>query len=212
METLLTSSERGWPEEVLVEPSRLATGIWGESEGDIAAAYSADRFPKIKTFPHDGQLFVNTGTAVHTRNGEEGINGYPLIPAERYAGPEPRRFTYEGRTVEYKKRSYRLGPRIVFACRARTIEEWIGLLRRQYAHGGYFASGKAYKRVLRNFRRDARRMPRNEQIAVERELKLENQPRTQNEMLARLNSAARSDSRKAQMELPLSEDLYATAC
>jgi hypothetical protein len=78
------------------------------------------------------------------------------------------------------------------------------LLRRQYAHGGYFASGKTYKRVLRNFRRDARRMPRSEQIAIERELKLDNQPHTQNEMLSRLNSTARSDSRKAQMELPLS--------
>lgn len=203
METLLTNPERQWPQEILVEPSRLASGIWGEPEGDIADAYCADRFPKVKTFVHDGQLYVNTGTATATSTGEEGTNGYPLIPAEHYTGPEPRRYTYEGRAVEYKRRNYRLGPRIVFASRTRTVEEWTDLLRRQYAHGGYFASGKTYKRVLRNFRAEDRRMPGNERIAIERELRMEDQPSTQKEMLSRLETARSAAAGKSANQLEL---------
>src|SRR4051812_37078364 len=67
---LPTTEAKQWPDEIFVEPSRLATGIWGEREGDIAAAYCADTFPKIKTFSHEGQLYVNTGTATKTSNNE----------------------------------------------------------------------------------------------------------------------------------------------
>jgi hypothetical protein len=49
-ELALVTEAKQWPEEIFVEPWRLATGIWGEREGDIAAAYCADTFPKIKTF------------------------------------------------------------------------------------------------------------------------------------------------------------------
>jgi hypothetical protein len=204
---LPTTEAKQWPEEIFVEPSRLATGIWGEREGDIAAAYCADTFPKVKTFSHEGQLYVNTGTATKTSNNEEGINGYPLLPADRYAGPEPRRYTYEGRAAEYKRKNYRLGPRIVFASRTRTVEEWIDLLRRQYAHGGYFASGKTYKRVLRNFRQESRRMmPRNERIAIELELRIEDQPATQAEMLSRLN-AAQAQPRRVQRPITAQDQL-----
>ena len=125
---------RAWPEEIIVEQVRLSIGLWGETKGDIAAAYCADTFPKIKAFLHEGQLFTNTGAC--DRAGLEWVNGYPLIPESDYCGPEPRQYTYEGRAARYKGRSYRLGPKVMFICRERTVEEWVDLIRRQYAYGG----------------------------------------------------------------------------
>ena len=187
-ELQLHAEARTWPDEIIVEPSRLASGIWGEPEGDIAAAYSADIFPKIRTFIHDRQVFTNTGTAMGTSNNEEGFDGYPLIPEAEYTGPEPKRYTYEGRSVLYRGRSCRLGPRVKFVSHTRTVEEWIDLLRRQYAHGGYFASGKNYRQVLLYFK-EGRQSVLNYQKAIEAELATENQPNTQTEMLARLGKA-----------------------
>jgi len=204
MKQLLAIANRTWPEEIFVEPCRLEMGIWGNREGDIAAAYSADKFPKIKTFVHDGQLFTNCGGCA-----EESMGCYPLIPESDYRGPEPRQYTYEGRTVTYRGGKFKLGPKVKFTVRERTVEEWTDLLRRQYAHGGYFAAGKTYKRVLRNFRQETRRVTsRNEVIAIELELRTNDQPHTQTEMLARLaKSYVTSTSHGSQMELRFSESL-----
>ncbi len=40
---------------------RFSSGLWGIPEGDIAAAYCADQFPKLKTFAERGQLYTNMG-------------------------------------------------------------------------------------------------------------------------------------------------------
>ena len=40
---------------------RFSSGLWRVPEGDIAAAYCADTFPKIKVFTHEGRLFTNCG-------------------------------------------------------------------------------------------------------------------------------------------------------
>lgn len=91
-DSLVSIQPRQWPQTVIVEPSRLAMGIWGQSEGDIAAAYCVDTFPKIKTFSHVGHLFASLGGLA-----EESIRGYPLILPQDYNGLKPRKYTYEGR-------------------------------------------------------------------------------------------------------------------
>jgi hypothetical protein len=200
MNDLLKAPQRSWPSEITVEPSRLAMGIWGESEGDISAAYCADTFPKIKTFVHDGQLFANLGGLA-----EESIGGYPLVPEQDYSGPEPRQYTYEGRTAIFKGVQYKLGPKVIFAVRERTIEEWTDLHRRMYADGGYFAAGKTYRQVLLDFREKAR-VSETKLAAIDAELALANLPSTQQEMLARLHVLSTSPITQlegSQMELVL---------
>ena len=111
--------------------------------------------------------------------------------------------------MTYRGGKFKLGPRVKFTVRERTVEEWTDLLRRQYAHGGYFAAGKTYKRVLRNFRQKTRRvMSRNEHVAIELELRTDDQPRTQTQMLSRLaKSRVTCTPHESQMELRLSESL-----
>jgi hypothetical protein len=200
MDDLLKTPQRAWPNEITVEPSRLAMDIWGEPEGDIAAAYCADTFPKMKVFTHDGQLFANLGGLA-----EESIGAYPLIFPQDYSGPEPRQYTYEGRTGTYKGTQYKLGPKIIFTVRERTIEEWSELHRRMYAHGGYFAAGKTYAQVLLNFRKKGR-VSKSELVAIDAELSRPGLPSTQQEMLARLyqnRGNAGTQSTTAQLELVL---------
>ncbi len=180
MSELIKAAQRAWPAEILVEPARLEMPIWGRSEGDICAAYCADKFPKVKTFLHDGQLFTNCGGLA-----EESMQCYPLIPETDYQGPEPRQYSYEGRAVTYKGRSFKLGPQVKFTVRPRTLEEWTDLLRRQYAHGGYFASGKTYHEVLHYFL-ESWRTSEEEKKAIHVELTQPNPPLTQKEMLGRL--------------------------
>lgn len=50
--------------EVIVEPHRLFSGLFGNKEGDINAAYSCDVFPKIRTpFIHLGKHYTVGGMA-----------------------------------------------------------------------------------------------------------------------------------------------------
>ena len=80
---------------------RFSSGLWRVPEGDIQAAYCADTFPKVKVFLHAGRLFVNGG--VHFSGPiRAAANCYLLIPADEYRGPEPRRYTYEGREATYR--------------------------------------------------------------------------------------------------------------
>ena len=185
MSELFAISQKTWPEEVFVEPSRLETGIWGNPEGDIQAAYCADTFPKIRTFTHDGQLFTNCGGCA-----EESMGCYPLIPESDYNGPEPRQYTYESKASIYHGQKFRLGPKVKFTVRARSLDEWTNLLCRRYAHGGYFAAGKTYRDVLVQFL-ERERTPEAERTAIEAELARTDLPETQTEMLERLRIAAR---------------------
>jgi len=138
----------------MVNWRRLSHGLWRVPEGDIHAAYSAETFPRVAVFTHEGRLFTNCGVhfygAVHAE-----ADCYPLIPAEEYRGPEPRQYTYEGREPAYRAEVFRLGPKVVFKASDPTSDEWRPLLRVHYADGGFFAAGCTYlefpvQRLARN--------------------------------------------------------------
>jgi len=192
-EDMLPITDHPWPSEILVEPARLASGLWGFPEGDINAAYCADTFPKIRTFVHEGRLFTNCGGSC------DSMNCYPLIPTEQYTGPESMPYSYQGKTVAYKGRRYRLGPKVAFTVRERSLAEETDLLRRQYAYGGGFATGKTYRRMLLDFL-DRSKIADKLGNAICAELARPGLPETQEEMLAQLNN--QSPSKVAQPSLP----------
>jgi len=47
--------------KIMTHWRRFSSGLWRVPEGDISAAYSAESFPKIKVFTHEGKLFTNGG-------------------------------------------------------------------------------------------------------------------------------------------------------
>ncbi len=126
---------------------RLSHGLWRVPEGDIHGAYSAETFPRVAVFTHEGRPFTNCGMhffgAVHAE-----ADCYPVIPADEYRGPEPRQYTYEGREAAYRDQVFRLGPKVVFKASDPTVEEWRRLLRVHYADGGMFAAGQTYLEFL----------------------------------------------------------------
>lgn len=171
---------RAWPERIIVEPARLAMGIWGYAEGDICAAYCADTLPKAKAFVHDGRLFVNTGGS------DRAVYGYPLLSPEEFNDRGKQAYSYEGREVTYQKRKFILGPKVEFASRPLKMDEAVTLLRRMYAHGGYFVSGRTYLQMLQEFRQDDRTAP-DRMPAIEQELTRKSFPQTQAQMLTELD-------------------------
>ncbi len=173
------SPEKSWSRVILIKPCRLACGLWGFKEGDVHAAYCADTFPKIRTFQHEGRLFTNCGGT------SESMDCYPLLAAEDYRGPERLPSSYEGSQVTWNQRTCRLGPKVAFTSRARTVEEETDLLRRQYAHGGYFAAGKTYRQLLLEFQSQDN-ASKNLVEAIEAELARADLPNSQQEMLAQL--------------------------
>lgn len=84
---------------ISVCPTRLAHGEWSHhvnktvGEGDIAAAYSADRIGMggaiRRPFNHEGGLWVTVGTS------REGCEAYRLTASEAFAGAT---MTYAERT------------------------------------------------------------------------------------------------------------------
>src|SRR5439155_8023130 len=144
---LFSSSPSAWPDRVTVNWRRLSHGLWRVPEGDIHAAYSAETFPRVAVFTHEGRLFTNCGVhffgAVHAE-----ADCYPLIPADEYCGPEPRQYTYEGREAAYRSEVFRLGPKVVSKTSDSTVEEWRRLLRVHYADGGLFVAGRTYLEFL----------------------------------------------------------------
>ena len=105
--TLLISASPGaWPDSVTVNWRRLSHGLWRVPEGDIHAAYSAESFPRIAVFSHEGRLFTNCGVhffgSVHAE-----ADCYALIPGGEYRGPEQRQYTYEGREAAYRGEVFR---------------------------------------------------------------------------------------------------------
>jgi hypothetical protein len=175
---------RQWPDEVIVEPGRLAWDLWGDTEGDITAAYSGDKRPKILTFVHEGQRFTNMGGS------EYSVHCYPLLLPENYKGTGKKPYSYEGETVIHDKQTFTLGAKVAFSSRPLTVDEEISLLRRKYAYGGHFVAGKTYQEMLLTFQEDERN-PDHRKTAIARELARDSLPKTQPEMLAALGKLSR---------------------
>ena len=134
-------------ERAITHWRRFSLGLWRVPEGDIAAAYSTSTMPKVSVFIHEGRLFTNGGSnfskLVHAE-----VNAYPLILADEYFGAESVPYSYEGRAVTYKGKSFRLGAKVIFISSDPTVDEWRRLLRSLFADGGYFASGCEYNEFL----------------------------------------------------------------
>jgi len=75
-ELLMPSGGRTWPEKVFTGWQRFSSGLWRVPKGDISAAYSAETFPKIKLFSHEGGLFTNNGGHFSGRVAA-GVDCYP---------------------------------------------------------------------------------------------------------------------------------------
>jgi len=131
------------PDKVMTHWRRFSSGLWRVPEGDISAAYAAESFPRIKVFTHEGRLFTNGG-GHFSGPVAAGADCYLLIPANEYRGPEPRRYTYEGREACFRGEVFKLGPKVVFVATDATVEEWRQLFRAMYADGGWFARHSNY--------------------------------------------------------------------
>jgi hypothetical protein len=132
----ILSEARRWPEKVVADWRRFSSGLWRVSEGDIQAAYSAEIFPNVKVFTHNG-VILTYGGGFFSEPVAAAANCYPLIPADEYRGPEPCRYTYEACEACYRGEVFKLGPKIVFVATDATVDEWRGLLRSVYADGGW---------------------------------------------------------------------------
>jgi hypothetical protein len=135
------------PDRVMTHWRRFSSGLWRVPEGDISAAYSAESFPKIKVFTHEGKLFTNGG-GHFSGPVAAGADCYLLIPANEYRGPEPRRYTYEGREACFRGDVFKLGPKVVFVATDASVEEWRQMFRVMYADGGWFARHSNYGSFL----------------------------------------------------------------
>ncbi len=190
------------PARIVVPWRRFSSGLWRVPEGDIAAAYCADTFPKIKVFTHEGRWFTNCGCH-HAKFFDCAADCYPLIPAVEYHGMDSDPYSYEGRQAVHRGQVFRLGARVVFAASSPTLVESRHLLRVMYADGGWFASGCTYTEFLAN-----RFDPRSEngraarfQELVECGAKL--MPRTQEEMRVLLSGEPAPASNLHQMDFAL---------
>lgn len=170
---------------ILVQWRRLACGLWRVPKGDIADAYSADQLPRVRTFQHEGALF--TCLSLAGRAFQLSACCHPLIAPSDYRGPEPAGRSYEGREVQFRKQSHRLGPPVMFAPSDITVDEWRELLRVLYADGGMFAAGKTYAQFLADRTPIAHTTP-NEREALRLEQAASDPPATQDEMRTRLAS------------------------
>jgi hypothetical protein len=125
---------------------RFSSGLWRIPKGDIAEAYSADTFPKIKTFAHENRIYTNSGGYSKMMHAE--VNAYPLVPFDEYDGPQNVAYSYQGDAVTSKGKAFRLGPKITFVSSGPAVNEWRHLLRAMFSDGGLFASGCDYREFL----------------------------------------------------------------
>jgi hypothetical protein len=135
------------PAKIVTHWRRFSSGLLRVPEGDISAAYCAESFPKIKVFSHEGKLFTNGG-GHFSGPVAAGADCYLLIPANEYRGPEPRRYTYEGREACFRGEVFKLGPKVVFIATDASVEEWRQMFRVMYADGGWFARHSNYRLFL----------------------------------------------------------------
>jgi hypothetical protein len=152
---LVPSVARTWPDKIVTDWRRFSSGLWRVPEGDIQAAYSAETFPRVKAFTHGGVLFTNGG-GFSAGPVDAAANCYPLVPPNDYHGPEPQRYTYEGREACFRGEVFKLGPKIVFVATDGTVEEWRRLLRAMYADGGWFARHASYGLFLNEDSRESK--------------------------------------------------------
>jgi hypothetical protein len=169
------------PERIITNWRRFESGLWRVPEGDICAACCAESFPKVRVFTHEGRLYTNCGGCFGGAFLAE-MNCHLLIPTDEYHGPEPRRYTYEGREAVYRGQVFRLGPKVVFVASDPTVDECRRQLRVMYADGGMFASRCTYLEFL-----DQRLSPNSENAQTARFKELAEcgarlMPQTQEEM------------------------------
>ena len=190
---VLSTAPSAWPECVTVNWRRLSSGLWRVPEGDIHGAYSAESFPRVAVFAHEGRLFTSCGIHYYGSIHAE-ADCYPLIPQDEYRGPDPRQYTYQGREAVYRSEVFRLGPKVVFKASDPTVEEWKTLFRALYADGGMFAARLTYLDFLnQKFSPNSN----NEQTARQAELAAFGEgsmPRTPQEMRRLLERAATTAS------------------
>jgi hypothetical protein len=189
------------PDNIVTHWRRFSSGLWRVPEGDISAAYSAESFPKIKVFTHEGKLFTNGG-GHFSGPVSAGADCYLLIPANEYRGPEPRRYTYEGREACFRGEVFKLGPKVVFVATDATVEEWRQMFRTVYADGGWFARHSTYELFLN----EDRRLPlsENAHAALRLELTGDLLAHSKQEMQRLLDDAGASEpSEKLQLALAL---------
>lgn len=148
MSTALPAAKPKSPPPVVITPwRRFGDGLWRIPQGDIAAAYSADIFPKVKVFKHDGRLFMNGGCHF-ARSIRVKADCYPLVLPEAYSGPEKVEYSYEGETCRHGGKAFRLGPKTIFEADDPTVQEWRHHFKILYADGGMFATGVTYAEFL----------------------------------------------------------------
>ena len=135
------------PEQIETSWRRFSSGLWGIPPGDISEAYSAETFPKVKTFREGARLYT-TCMMAHTRFFRCRASCHPLIPADDYQGPEPAERGYEGRLITFNRTPFRLGPPVHFVSFEPTLEESRHLLRVLYTEGGWFARHDTYGQFL----------------------------------------------------------------
>src|SRR4051812_11649229 len=99
------------PARIITHWKRFACGLWRLPRGDIAVAYCADIFPKLKVFTHEGRLFTSAGNCF-TGVVQTTSCCYALITPHEYTGPQSVRYSYEGKEGQYSGRKWRLGPKI----------------------------------------------------------------------------------------------------
>jgi hypothetical protein len=165
-EILVPSVARTWPDKIVTDWRRFASGLWRVPEGDIQAAYSAESFPRVRVFSHSGGLFTNAG-GFFSGPVAAAANCYPLLPASDYQGPEPQRYSYEGREASFRGEVFKLGPRVVFVATDATVEEWRRMFRVTYADGGWFARHANYGLFLNEDRRESQSENAREALRLE---------------------------------------------
>ena len=137
------------PPRIVTHWRRFSNGLWRVPEGDIAAAYCADVFPRIKVFTHEGRLFTNCGCN-YSKYIEAEVNCYPLISPDEFRGAESVPYSYEGREAVYRGKVFKLGAKVLFVASDPTLAEWRHLIRVLYADGGYFVGYTTYLKFLVN--------------------------------------------------------------
>jgi hypothetical protein len=75
----ISAATRTWLDCVTVNWRRRSSVLWRVPEGAIHAAYSAESFPRVAVFTHEGRLFTNCG--VHYQRASS-CRGKLLSPEE----------------------------------------------------------------------------------------------------------------------------------
>lgn len=125
---------------VTVNPERLASGLWGLPEGDISKSYSGHCYIEHKRakapFHHIAKAYV--AMSVYSSGFHREATAYPLMNPNTFKAEEYQ-YSYTGKSISYKGKSYTLGNAVVFSQRPLSLDEKIEMLRRYFAYGGLFA-------------------------------------------------------------------------